>query len=60
MAVLIILLHDRGYFSDTSRLARVAAEIATGMTAYALLIFVLAPGRTRWLIAPFRRSAAAP
>jgi O-antigen/teichoic acid export membrane protein len=60
MAVLIVLMRERGYFPDASRLARVAAEIVTGMTAYAVLIVVLAPGRTRWLIAPFRRSAAAP
>jgi teichuronic acid exporter len=60
MSLLIVLLRDHGYFPAASLFVRVAAEIAVGMTAYALLIVVLAPGRTRWLIAPFRRPAAAP
>ncbi|HEY4921665.1 MAG TPA: lipopolysaccharide biosynthesis protein [Xanthobacteraceae bacterium] len=60
MSLLIVLLRERGYFPAASLFGRVAAEIAVGMTAYAVLIIVLAPGRTRWLIAPFRRSAAAP
>jgi len=58
MAILILLLRDRGYLPDGSRLARVAIEVIIGIVVYALIVAVLAPGRTQWLIAPFRRSEA--
>jgi O-antigen/teichoic acid export membrane protein len=58
MAILIVLLRDRAWFPDSSRLARVIAEVITGVVAYGLIVAVLAPARTQWLIAPFRRSEA--
>jgi PST family polysaccharide transporter len=55
MAILILLLRDRGSFPGGSLLGRVVAEIITGIVVYALIVILLAPGRTQWLIAPFRR-----
>ncbi|HEY1546099.1 MAG TPA: lipopolysaccharide biosynthesis protein [Xanthobacteraceae bacterium] len=60
MSILILLLRDRGCFPGGSLLGRVVAEVVTGMAAYALIVVILAPRRTQWLIAPFRRSEASP
>ncbi len=60
MAVTIVLMRDRGSFPSNSLIARVPAEIITGIVVYGLIVAVLAPHRTRWLVAPFRRSEASP
>jgi O-antigen/teichoic acid export membrane protein len=60
MAALILLMRHWAPFASLSLLSRVAAEVALGMAAYGLLVVVLAPNRTRSLVAQLRGSEASP
>jgi O-antigen/teichoic acid export membrane protein len=58
MSLLILLLRSWDRFPTLPLLSRVAAEIATGMATYGLIVAILAPDRTRSLMSHFRRSEA--
>jgi PST family polysaccharide transporter len=58
MAVVIVLMRERGWFPAASLIERVPAEIVTGMVLYAVIVAALAPRRALSLVAPLRRSAA--
>jgi hypothetical protein len=60
MAALLFLLRHWDPFAALPLISRVVAEVAIGMVAYALLVAVLAPDRTRSLVSWLRRSEASP
>jgi PST family polysaccharide transporter len=60
MAALLFLLRHWGPFAALPLISRVVAEVVVGMAAYALLVAILAPDRTRSLMSQLRRSEASP
>jgi PST family polysaccharide transporter len=58
MSLVIFLLRGWDRFPALPLPSRVAAEVAAGMAAYALIVTVLAPDRTRSLMSHLRRSEA--
>jgi hypothetical protein len=60
MAALLFVLRHWGPFAALPLISRVVAEVVVGMAAYALLVAILAPDRTRSLMSQLRRSEASP